>query len=190
MQWYYSKNGSQLGPVGQGELISKISAGEVSPSDMCWREGMGDWLPISKVGELTVTSATGPSSIPVAPPPDHIADSPYAPPVSTPNPAIPYAPSPASGKATASMVLGIVGIVFGLCGCYGAVISIPCGILAIIFGGQVKNEVVTNPALTGELGKAKAGVIMGWIGIGIGAALTVILILIRVAAGAVSFLGR
>jgi hypothetical protein len=44
MQWYYSKNGSQLGPVEQGGILSKLASGEISPSDMVWREGMTDWL--------------------------------------------------------------------------------------------------------------------------------------------------
>lgn len=34
MKRYYSKNGSQLGPVEQGGILSKLASGEISPSDM------------------------------------------------------------------------------------------------------------------------------------------------------------
>lgn len=53
MQWYYSKNGTQLGPVAEGELRAKLVAGEISQSDMVWREGMSNWLPVAKIPELS-----------------------------------------------------------------------------------------------------------------------------------------
>lgn len=55
--WYYSKNGVQLGPVGEDEFRAKIAAGEVLPSDMVWKEGMGDWQQLAQVGELRATGA-------------------------------------------------------------------------------------------------------------------------------------
>jgi len=82
MQWYYSKNGTQLGPVAQSELISKLSSGEVSPSDLVWKDGMGDWIPASQVAELRqsapiqASSSSGEPSA-VAPSPQ----SPYSAPV-------------------------------------------------------------------------------------------------------------
>lgn len=86
MQWYYSKNGSQLGPVEQGELLAKISSGEVAQSDMVWREGMGDWLPVSKVNELVMVARPTPSSAPSAGP---TMNSPYTPPTtSSQNPVV------------------------------------------------------------------------------------------------------
>lgn len=175
MQWYYSKNGTQLGPVPQGELISKLASGEVSASDLVWKEGMGDWVPASQVGELAVV-ATGPAPTSQTFPTG----------ASSPSPAAPHAPMipPSSGKATASMVLGIVSVVFGLCGCYGFVIAIPCGVLAIVFGGQFKKILELNPVLTPELGKAKAGIIMGWIGVGLALLLTIGMIVFGVASGA------
>jgi hypothetical protein len=59
MQWYYSKNGVQLGPVEQSEILAKLSVGEISSTDMVWRDGMTDWLPISKVNALAVMSRPG-----------------------------------------------------------------------------------------------------------------------------------
>ncbi len=181
MQWYYSKNGTQLGPVAEGELLAKLASGEVTAMDMVWNDGMKDWLAAGKVPELASFSSLGSATSPLQPMQGPVLNSPYAPPSA---PA--YAPPMVTGstsKATASMVLGIVGIVFGLCGCYGVVISLPCSILAIVFGGQMKQAIASDPSLAGMLGTAKAGVIMGWVGIGISVLLTLVLVGFGVFAG-------
>ncbi|MEI6674881.1 MAG: DUF4339 domain-containing protein [Verrucomicrobiota bacterium] len=170
MQWYYSKNGTQLGPVEQGELLARIATGEVTASDLVWRDGMADWVASGLVQELRagVAGARPPLTLT-----DGTEVSPYAPPTAM-GPAALYAPPvPSNGKATASMVLGIISTVFGLCTCYGAVIAIPCGILAIVFGTQVKQAASLDPVLAGELGKVKAGIITGWIGLGLSVLTTV-----------------
>jgi hypothetical protein len=43
MSWYYSKNGTQVGPIAEDELSAKIKSGEVSSTDLIWQEGMPDW---------------------------------------------------------------------------------------------------------------------------------------------------
>lgn len=58
MSWYYSKNGTQLGPVSEEELAEKGRSGEVSPADLVWKEGMGDWLPLSQFPELQGAAGT------------------------------------------------------------------------------------------------------------------------------------
>jgi Interferon-induced transmembrane protein/GYF domain 2 len=80
MKWHYSKNGTQLGPIEQHEMIAKIAAGEIAASDMCWREGMADWQPVSKVAELTSTAAVLPSAFgsAIAPVAGQPQNSPYA----------------------------------------------------------------------------------------------------------------
>lgn len=77
MQWYYSKNGTQFGPVGEGELRSKINSGEISSVDLVWREGMSDWLPVTKVSEFSAAPALASPSQPTVYP---TANSPYQPP--------------------------------------------------------------------------------------------------------------
>jgi hypothetical protein len=190
MQWYYSKNGTQLGPITGDELRAKIGSGEISPADLVWKEGMSDWLPSARVPELAPSSAipSAVSSIPAAS--GNGEASPYAAPVNAGYPVQPQMVVPSSGKATASMVLGIVGLVFGICGCYGFVIALPCCILAIVFGGQFKADAARNPFLAAELGKAKAGVIMGWIGIGISILLTVCLFAFGAASSVMSGMHR
>lgn len=182
MQWYYSKNGTQLGPVEQSELQSKISTGEVSPSDLVWREGLADWQPAAQVAELRAASAP----VGYAPPPPPVqggVDSPYIPPAANPLPQgypVPVVVMPNAGKATTSMTLGIISIVMGfLCGC---LIGLPCGIIAIVVGNQFKREAELIPALAPLLGKAKAGILMGWIGIAVSVLTTILAIVINLGA--------
>lgn len=49
MNWYYSKNGVQLGPIAEEELVAKSRSGEVSATDLIWKEGMTDWRPLGEV---------------------------------------------------------------------------------------------------------------------------------------------
>jgi TM2 domain-containing membrane protein YozV len=52
-EWFYAMGGVQqpasIGTVGLRELIA---AGQIAAADLVWREGFGDWQPISAVGEL------------------------------------------------------------------------------------------------------------------------------------------
>jgi hypothetical protein len=83
MQWYYSKNATQLGPISLDELRAKFASGEVSGTDMVWREGMTDWKPASSVPELFAPV--------VSPQPAELTggttNSPYTPPTTTSVPA-------------------------------------------------------------------------------------------------------
>ncbi|MFT3684167.1 MAG: DUF4190 domain-containing protein [Phycisphaerales bacterium] len=88
---------------------------------------------------------------------------PSAPP---PPPVMTGGPSPVpqtSGKAVASMVLGIVSCIT-FCLCYG-VISIPCAILAIVFSGQAMADATAGRSGRGGDGMAKAGKICGIVGL-------------------------
>jgi len=81
MQWYYSKNATQLGPVSLDELRAKLTSGEVLSTDMVWREGMPDWRPASAMFELAVPVA-GQQAAPV---PSEVVDSPYPSPFTAQN---------------------------------------------------------------------------------------------------------
>jgi hypothetical protein len=65
MQWYYSKNATQLGPVSLDELRAKLTSGEVSGMDMVWREGLPDWRRASEMPELA--AAPRPVAMPPQP---------------------------------------------------------------------------------------------------------------------------
>jgi hypothetical protein len=60
-----------------------------------------------------------------------------------------------SGKAVASLVLGVAGFL---------VLPVVCSVLAIVLGTQAKHEIKADPRLGGE-GMARAGVILGWVGV-------------------------
>lgn len=118
MQWYYSKNGTQLGPVSQADLISKLTSGEVSSSDLVWKDGMGDWIPASQVSELAVLRQSAPApvgSVPAAPS--------YSPPVS------PYAPPVAVTQEIPSYLWQSIVVTLLCC--------LPFGVAGIVFAAKV-----------------------------------------------------
>jgi hypothetical protein len=78
-----------------------------------------------------------------------------------------------SGKATAALVLGILGLVF---------CPLICSVLALVFGYQARNEIDASGGRIDGRGSAKAGIVLGWIGVGI-CVLFLILIVIGLLAG-------
>jgi hypothetical protein len=56
MEWHYSKNGQQHGPVNEAELIAMVQNGSVAPTDLAWNKGMDGWKPIREITALTVQS--------------------------------------------------------------------------------------------------------------------------------------
>ena len=85
-----------------------------------------------------------------------------------------YLEPPASGMAIASMVMGIAGfVVFPLLG----------HILALVFGYLARNEIRNSGGRVGGSGFATAGIIMGYIGIGLTVlALVFVIVLISIVA--------
>ncbi len=52
-EWYYAKNGQQIGPVGLEEIQGLVSSGGLDPAkDLVWKPSMADWLPAGQVPEL------------------------------------------------------------------------------------------------------------------------------------------
>ena len=156
MQWFYSKGGSQNGPISQEVLVSKISSGEIYQSDMVWREGMTDWLPVSKIPELAAALSPAQGAGPLTPLTGAAPNSPYAPPATTSPAPAPAGPIP--NYLWQSIVVTI------LC-CW------PFGIPAIIFAAKVDGLVAkgdVNGALEASR-KAKK-----WCIITVGAGLVVV----------------
>lgn len=79
-----------------------------------------------------------------------------------------YTPPPqqTSGRAIASMVLGICAIV--TCSAYG-VPGLICGILAVVFAKKAEDGIADGSAPESSRGMLKAGRICGWIGIALSA---------------------
>ena len=80
-------------------------------------------------------------------------------------PAFQAGSAPTSGKAIASMVLGICSI--PTCLCYG-VPALICGALAISFWSQAQAQITTGQRGGASEGMAKAGLICGIVGVVLG----------------------
>ena len=73
-----------------------------------------------------------------------------------------------SGKSTAALVLGILGLVF---------CPLICSVLALVFGYQARREIDRSGGTLNGRGAATAGVVLGWIGVVIYGALIGLVIL-------------
>lgn len=87
-----------------------------------------------------------------------------------------YAVAPNSSKATLSLIFGILGLV----------VCMPFGIAAVIVGNQAKAEIAASGGYMSGEGSAKAGVILGWIAIGLTIAAVVVILLVVILGAAVS----
>jgi hypothetical protein len=64
-EWYYAKNGQQLGPVSAEVLTRLAASGQVQPTDLVWSEGMPNWAPARTVRAIFPEAPP----VPVAPAP-------------------------------------------------------------------------------------------------------------------------
>jgi hypothetical protein len=49
MNWFYTDNNEQRGPVSESEFDFLVRAGKIKPDTLVWREGMAGWQPWSEV---------------------------------------------------------------------------------------------------------------------------------------------
>jgi uncharacterized membrane protein len=80
-EWYYSKAGTQHGPVSETELKQLIANGTVQGADIAWQEGMEDWTAVSEIPALSQPIAAAPLT-PSAAQPTAQAATPYQTPAS------------------------------------------------------------------------------------------------------------
>jgi hypothetical protein len=70
-EWHYSKNNQQQGPVSAEQLKQLAASGQLNPSDLVWKEGMGQWTEARKIKGLfpmkTVLPSLSASSSPARP---------------------------------------------------------------------------------------------------------------------------
>jgi hypothetical protein len=77
-EWYYASNNQRLGPVSTDQLRQLATSGKLSPGDLVWKDGMGNWAAASTIPGLFPAPAAASAPIP-APQPGY-APSPAAPP--------------------------------------------------------------------------------------------------------------
>lgn len=169
MNWYYAKNGTQQGPLPIEDLKGRIARGEIAPTDLAWCEGMSDWTPVGEIPQLKVEAPVRPE-MPLPPaatvaPVEVLEPSPYIAPVAPAPVASPTMMSPgrppSQGLAVGSLVCGILGLI----GCCAWPIAGPLAIVAIVLGFVAMGKVKADPASFGGKGMAKAGVILGVLGL-------------------------
>jgi hypothetical protein len=49
IKYFIAKNGKQIGPFEESEVLRQVAAGVISSCDLCWRKGMENWEPIARV---------------------------------------------------------------------------------------------------------------------------------------------
>ena len=131
--WFYGENGQQFGPVDDAGIRQLIASGRVTPATLIWCEGMPAWLPLAQVPLLAQ------SVVPYTP---------Y------------YSSAPTCGLAIASMVCGIVGVMF----CYFCALL---GIPAVICGHMALKQINESPLPMAGRGMAITGLILGYLWIGL-----------------------
>ena len=144
-EWYYTKVGLKQGPVPESELLQKIRRGEIDGGNLVWKEGMADWLPLSRVPEL---SGQAPSHAPIAAAPAEASSAqPEHPvPAHQPGGSVPL-PQPAAyhgnfvapviptyiWQSVVALVLSAVMMVF-IC----IPVGMPFGIVALVYASKVE----------------------------------------------------
>lgn len=119
-QWFYAEgNQDRRGPIPDEDLVELFRSGRIALDTLVWREGMGDWLPLS-----ALASELGLTELPTAA--ASAGGPPTLPPLSGQTaPAFPDTAAPPKRKSGCL----IVGIIAGVC----ALIAVPViGILAAI----------------------------------------------------------
>jgi len=92
----------------------------------------------------------------------------------------------ASG-ATVSMILGIIAVVLAPLGCFCGglleIVALPLGIVAVVLGFRARSRIAQSQGTLGGSGKALAGLITGFVAIGLALIVGVIVIFFAVSIG-------
>ena len=169
MNWYYAKQGKQVGPIPEQVFCEMLARGEVMPEDLVWKEGMRVWTPAGELAELAPrteapqgerTEEIGPegTSSP-SPPPERSAEQGVSL-VEQPVPGMPdqITPPVTSGLAIASMVCGIISL--PLCWIWAV-----AGIPAVICGHMALKTIKNSETPVEGRGMAIAGLVTGYLAI-------------------------
>ena len=164
--WYYSDHRRQAGPVTADVLREMASSGRLTPQDLVWRDGMGDWRPASTVPEIAASLPVQavpalPLHMKFAPPaPGVIPDEPEPPRPrprnvrgrsrNVPNPLL--VPVNTSGWAIAAGWLGLLGMAGGCL----APVALVCSVIAL-------HDIHKHPGRQG-MGRAVFGLAAGAVG--------------------------
>src|SRR5229473_8671910 len=124
-------------------------------------------------------SFTPPPGSPPPPPPPPMQPPPPPPGMQPPGPPPPFQPQPypmvpggmpmGAPGATPSMILGIIAVVLAPIGCFCGlleIVALPLGIVAVVLGFRARSRIAQSQGTLGGSGKALAGLITGFVGLG------------------------
>ncbi len=77
--WYVAIDEKQVGPLSIEKVKEHWDRGEVGPDSLCWRAGLGDWIPLSEATELASVLAPRPARPVIVAPAAVAAQAPSAP---------------------------------------------------------------------------------------------------------------
>ncbi len=144
MIWFYSSNGTQSGPISHQELTAKVQSGEVRDTDLIWKEGMADWLPLNQVPDFAGSVV------------------PSAPQFGTPmSPPIAYSSGPRPHITNYLWQ----SIVVTICCC------MPFGIVAIVYAAKVDGLIATGDFVGAEAASKSARL---WVNLSVGIGLLIL----------------
>ncbi len=141
---HLARDGADLGVHDLAAINQMLAAGQLTGTELAWAKGMGGWISLSQVRGVIM---------PGRPQPMGFAPRPGFPPVP---------PAPAnSAAATTSMISGILAVL----GIFMAGLGIIPGIVAVICGHKARDSIQKSGGQLGGSGMALAGLITGYIGI-------------------------
>lgn len=177
--WYYSKEGLQQGPVPENELLQIIRRGEIHRDNLVWRDGMAEWVPLSRVPELMGQSLpVTPAAISLEKP--EISFPPREAGGSVPLPQPPaYHGNYVAPNIPTYMWQSVVAAVVGLPFC--CILSFPFGIVAIVFAAKVEGLRVQGDLFgaTTASNNAKTWMIISFVCSALGLAMQVLNIILQ-----------
>ena len=157
-QWYYTRNGQQMGPVAFELLKQLASSGQLAPTDLVWMEGMAQWTEAGKVADLFYADST-PASI-AQPMPGYTQ---------------PLSYQPVSGYGTPPPNYLWQAIACTVCCC------MPFGVAAIVFAAQV-NSKYSGGDFQGAVQSSESAKKFCWLAFGLGIAANIIFIGLQIVA--------
>src|ERR1700747_131704 len=60
------KDGQQLGPFTQSQILEQLRSGTLSPNDFAWTEGYANWLPLSEIVRIDSQPPEPPPAPPIS----------------------------------------------------------------------------------------------------------------------------
>ncbi|MDB4055633.1 CD225/dispanin family protein [Akkermansiaceae bacterium] len=173
MEWFYTQNGIQHGPVTEAELSAMIANGTVTSSDLAWHKEMNDWKPIHSLSILPPQSQN-PPTVP-------IQASPYQTPVSqTPVSQTPVSQTPvAQPTAVPQHAVNVPNylwqsIVVTLFCC------LPFGVVAIVKASKVDSQVKAGD-YNGAVASSNSAKTWCWVSFGVGLVVNLLYIIASLA---------